>query len=388
LLIPTAPVLEFVLFIYFQVVVGYLQTNRSTGRLQLIDQTGSIDCIAGVWPPAAGEALATAEHCCWSADCVSSAPAGQSCPYVQSSLLGGIFRVDRFRLVVETFYVADVVCPYVQFSATDLLRLSGQQPTPKSFPLSASKSNRLPDSEAAKVRHIAVDGGSPVWTVSKPTKRQNDSSDDLFASFADSPSFRRPLSADEAAADRCRCSVSQLFVLDCCENLMLDSYYVEPPSLCFTAIGRLVGPPRLSDCRSCWRKSPGNSAAAPARLPTARPVALLFRRRAVRWYPVLQAGCVYRLVRRSADVVPFLGKFALPRTRWTKLERHAGQCLLVLESGVHVERIAVSSSGYNDLLLSTEEHSAISAAVNDVSERLKRSDEIWLPGGQATIAGC
>jgi len=366
--------------VLFQLVVGYLHTSRLTGRIQLFDQTGSIDCVLGAWPSTTNES-STAEHCCTSNSCMGSMSSGQvgECPFIQTSLLGGIFRVDRFQLVVERFQVPNcstaVVCPYILFAATDLLQLCGH-PRQKLFPSLSSKSGsqQLHDSENSENQERFTCDSCNISKRSVVAQRvdcQNDSCDDMFASFVGSP--KSQVIPDVATADYCQCSVSQLFIIDFCENISLRSQHIEQLSLQFTATGCFVGPPRLSGC-GC-PKSVGNS--IPARLPLVRPVAVLFGSRLVRWYPVLHSGCIYRLTYHSCDVSPFLGKFMLPRTNKTKLERHAARCLIVLDTDVQVKRIIRSSPSYKDLVLSAEEDAAVSAAVDDVHSRLSHSDDFW-----------
>ena len=363
----------------------------------MVDQTGSIDCVVGAWPSATGKLSAT-EHRCVSDDCVANVSSGQAgvCPFIQTSLLGAVVRVDRFQLVVETFQMSNgdaiVVCPYIQFAVPDLFQLCGQ-PRPNSYPLlnSTSVSNRLTDSENAesqqRITGVNHDGSTLSATSPRQIDYRNDSCEDMFASFVASPSSQiaivpsmatgdcsqAPTVPDTATVNRCRCSISQLFIVDCCENISLYSRHIEQLSLYFTATGYFVGPPKLSGC-GC-PKSAGIS--VPARLPTMRPVAVLFRSRSVRWYSILHSGCVYRLVLLSSDVSPFLGKFMLPRTKKTLLERHVSRCLVVLESNLDVERVVVSSPCYRDLMLSVEEDAAVSAAVDEVHGRLKHGDEFW-----------
>ena len=367
-----------------QLVVGHLNTSRLTGRLQLSDETGSIDCAVGAWPSATDESSAT-DHCCGSSACTVSTSSGHvgACPFIQTSLLGGIYRIDRFQLVVEAFRVANgdtVVCLYIQVAATDLLQLCGR-PRQKSSPSlsSAMTSNRSPDSankeNQQKVADVDRNSSTPS-AAARQTDCQNDSCADMFASFMDSPSSAAQLVPPNiATGDICRCFISQLFVVDYCQNISLRSRYIEQLSLMFNAIGYFIGPPKLSGC-GC-PKSAGNSVSG--NLPTKRPVAVLFDNRTVRWYSVLHSGCIYKIVFLSGDVSPFLGKFTLPRTKSTKLERHAERSLVVLDKNIHVERISISSPGYRDLMLSPEEDAAVSAAIDevDIAGRLRLSDEFW-----------
>jgi len=362
----------------FQLVVGYLGTSQLTGRLQLSDQTGSIDCVVAAWPLATGESLET-DHCSGSSNCVSSRQSGR-CPFIQTSLLGGVFRVDRFRLVAECFRAADsgtaVVYPYIQFAAADLLELC-RQPGPKSFPplRSESMSNQLPDSENTERRERLSNGNYNCLTrtvVTQQVDRQNDSCIDMFLSFVGSPVSQTPMETDASPVVECRCFISQLFLVDSCENISLRSQYIEQLSLQFTAMGWFVGAPELSNC-GCG-KSPGNS--MPPRLPAMRPVAILFSSRSVRWHPVLHVGCIYRLTRCSSDVSLFLGKFVLPRTKKTKLERHTARSFIAIDTDLQVEQVDISSANYGDFM-SPEEAAELSTAVDEVRGRLKQSDEFW-----------
>ena len=365
--------------VLLQLVIGYLHTNQLTGRLQLVDQTGSIDCVLAAWPLTTSESSAT-EHCCRLHDCVGSMSSGQAreCPFMQTSLLDGVFRVDRFQLVVEVFQVPNsgtaVVCPYIQFAATDLLRLCSQ-PQQKLFPSVRLKSvsNPFLGSENTENQESDSHNVSKRSLVSQRVDCQNDSCDDMFASFVGSPSCQALAIPDTVTPDQCQCSVSQLFVVDYCENIFLRSGHIDQLSLQFTATGCFVGPPRTSGC-GCPKSV---ESSVPARLPLIRPVAVLFGSRLVRWYPVLHPGCIYRLTYRSCDVSPFLGKFVLPRTNKTKLERHATRCLIVLDTDVEVERIIRSSPSYRDLLLSAEEEAGVSTAVDDVHSRLNLCDEFF-----------
>ena len=224
-----------------QMVIGCLSTSRSTGRLQLCDQTGSIDCVVGAWPSATSESSAT-NHCCGANDCMIIASSGR-CPFVQTSLLDGVFRIDRFRLVVETFRLPNgqimVTCPYIQFCAGDILQLC-RRSQPNS---SLLVSNRSSDSENGENRPKILDIGS---TPRRQT--MNDSCEDMFV---DSPVLRAPMMTAVDTVDQCRCSVSQLFVVDHCENISLRSRHIEQLSLQFTATGYFVGPPKPSSCRHC-----------------------------------------------------------------------------------------------------------------------------------------
>ena len=235
-----------VLCTLFQLVIGSLNTSRSTGRLQFCDQTGSIDCVVGAWPSTANESSATS-HYCGSSDCAVSVGQRGGCPFIQTSLLGGVFRVDRFQLVVETFRLPNgqitAMCPYIQFSATDLLQLCGQ-PQPNS---SALVLNQLSDSENVRKRPKIAHNGSIPRT--QPIDCHNDSCEDMFASFVDSPVSRASEMTAMDTVDHCRCSISQLFVFDRCENILLRSRHIEQLSLQFTATGYFVGPPKPSSCR-------------------------------------------------------------------------------------------------------------------------------------------
>ena len=333
--------------------------------------------MVGAWPSATDETSATT-HRCGSTDCTVSVSDGQAggCPFVQTSLLGGVFRVDHFQLVVETFQVSNgntvVICPYLQFAATDLLQLCGKPQRKLSPSLSpVSVSSRLPEMETVGKQESVADvnhnGSTPQVSC------QNDSCADMFASFLGSPASQAPVVPNVATVDRCRCSVSQLFAVDYCENISLRSRHVEQLSLQFTATGYFVGPPKLSSC-GCLQ-SAGNP--VPPRLPMRRPVVVMLGSRSVRWYPVLHIGCIYRLITTSGDVSPFFGKFTLPRTKKTKLERHAVGSLIVLDANVDVERMIISTQRYQDLMLSADEEAALLSALDDVRERLKHSDEFW-----------
>jgi len=376
-------------------VVGYLHTSPSSGRIQLVDQTGSIDCVVGAWPLATGESLATGHCCGLHDDCMAvNVSDGQAnrCPFVQTFLLGRLFRIDHFQLVVETFQLPNdgktvVVCPYIQFSAADLLQLCQRL---LKDPFSSSELNRLHSPEDVNKRQRLTDNNhnnSTLPVTSTQVRHQNDSCDDLFASFVDSPGFKTPhlVTTDSfkvpnaVPVDRCQCFVSQILVLDSCENILLRSQYLDHLSLQFSVTGCFVGPPKLSSCGCA--KSSRNS--VPARLPLTRLVAILFSSRSVRWFPVLHPGCVYRLILTSNDVSPFLGKCKLPHTNKTKLERHAARTLVSLDTDICIDRMTVASLGSGDLLLSAEEKTAISAAVEDVQEQLKCSDGFWQECAQA-----
>ena len=376
------------LYVLLQLVIGYLHTSQLTGRLQLSDQTGSIDCVVGAWPLTTNESSATEHNCCRSDNCIGNISGGQAreCPFIQTQLLGAVFRIDRFQLVVEVFQVQNgstrVVCPYIQFAATDLLQLCDQSRQKLLSSLSLKSSSRqLPDSENTDNHHTQRTmpgsfGSRDISKLSPITQRvdcQNDSGEDMFASFVGSPSCQVPVIPEAVTPDQCRCSVSQMFVVDYCENIFSRSGLIEQLSMQFTATGCFIGPPIILGC-GC-PKSTGNS--LPARLPLVRLVAILFSSRLVRWYPVLHSGCIYRLTYRSHDFSHFLGKFVLPRTSKTKLERHAARCLIVLDKSVEVERIACSSPSYRGLMLSFEEEAAISTAVDDVHSQLNNSDEFW-----------
>jgi len=363
--------------LFLQLVVGYLRTSETTGRLQLSDHTGSIDCVLAAWPSIDQESLVT-EHCCASSSCMDIMTGGQvaGCPYAQTWLVDGVFHVRHFQLVVEIFETPNsrtvVVCPYVQFAATDLRQLSGQ---PRQKPLTLS-SLHLPSPENARDRDRVTAGSHN--TSARQIDSQNSSYDDMFASFLGSPSPQAPALP---SVGPCRCLASQLFVVDFYENISLQSRHLEQLSLQFTVTGSFVGPPRVSSC-GC-SKSVGNS--VPTRLPLVRPVAVLFGSRLVRWYPVLHPGCIYRLIHHSSDVSQFLGKHVLPRTQKTKLERHVSRRLIVLDTKVQLERIVHSSPSFTDLMLSADEEAAISAAVDEVRSRLGQSHDFWQQHCLATI---
>ena len=354
------------LCVSFQVVIGYLHTSQRTGRLQLSDHTGSIDCVMGAWSSTTSESSATS-HWCWSSSCTGG------CPFIQTSLLGGVFRIDRFQLVVETFRAckADttVVCPYIQFAAADILQLGGR-PHQISSTL-ASASGQLPDSENVgnRQRNARIDrNGSTVSVVSRRSDCQNDSTDDMFASFSGSPSCQTVVS-------RCECSVYRLFVVDHCENMLLRSPDIEQLSLQFTATGYFVGPPKLSSC-GC----PKSAATTVPSCPTIiLPVVAIFSSRAVRWYSVLHSACIYQLVLYSNDVSPFLGKSVIwvPPPKRTKLERNVERYLVVLDKNMDVRRITSCSPGYRHSTMSSQEEISSRSAVDDVSERLKRCIDFW-----------
>jgi len=345
--------------VLFQLVIASLSTGESTGQLCISDETGSMDCVMGAWPlTTSNESLATSHHCA-SNNCLP-----EVCPYAQTSLLGGIFRIDRFQLVIECFHIPNgdvqVTCTYIQFATTDLLRLC----KPSSSPF-ALLSSQLSDAETC--RRVANDGLALVRSIDC----QNDSCEDMFESFEALPSSPLPLLPTVAMVHPCQCFVSQLFVVDCCENMILHSRRIDQLSLRFTVTGCFVGLPKLSSC-GCLKSAQLSTLSD---LPVSRPVAIRFSGNSLRWYHVLHSACVYRLILHSTDVSPFLGKFTLPpNSKRTRLERRVARRLVVLDVDLHVERISVQRQHG---VMSTDEEECICSAVNEVCERLADADGFW-----------
>ncbi|XP_070542523.1 CST complex subunit CTC1-like [Ptychodera flava] len=119
--------------------VGYLEANSQTGHLQLVDQTGSIDCII------ADHSGPLNKHTCTD-ECHYPTMGRDTpfhCPYVKTWCQGQLLRLDRYQIVTECFtiskfpsvqHVGDSVyidkshirC-YLQFSMSDAVSLHRKQ---------------------------------------------------------------------------------------------------------------------------------------------------------------------------------------------------------------------------------------------------------------------
>ncbi|XP_067665770.1 CST complex subunit CTC1-like isoform X2 [Haliotis asinina] len=88
-----------------KLLIGYLQSNHVTGRLQLQDASGSVDlAVCSSNPP-------SSHVCC--PTCVSPKPGhALTCPLVQPSLLGSIICVTKYKRIAERFLNIDVPNSY------------------------------------------------------------------------------------------------------------------------------------------------------------------------------------------------------------------------------------------------------------------------------------
>ena len=81
--------------ILIQILTGVLQLNKSSGHIQLVDQTGSIDCVI------AQESDETQDHNC-AEICLHPNTSKSThstntfqCPYMQTWVVGSLVRIDR-----------------------------------------------------------------------------------------------------------------------------------------------------------------------------------------------------------------------------------------------------------------------------------------------------
>uniref|UniRef100_A0ABM0MAH3 CST complex subunit CTC1 n=1 Tax=Saccoglossus kowalevskii TaxID=10224 RepID=A0ABM0MAH3_SACKO len=114
--------------------IGHLEVCNKTGLLQLVDQTGSIDCVIADLDDS--DHSHTCDPTCLYQNTQSQNQTRRfNCPYVKSWCLGQLLRLNRYQVVVERFLISSFpsveqlgcskyieksqIRSYVQFSMSD-----------------------------------------------------------------------------------------------------------------------------------------------------------------------------------------------------------------------------------------------------------------------------
>ncbi|XP_013398217.1 CST complex subunit CTC1 [Lingula anatina] len=203
------------------IVVGVIETCNKTGRLQLRDQTGSIDCLVAQYASDSME-----YHFC-NTDCARgktmAPPFFHSCPLPQSWIDGQLVRITKFQIVIERFLVCSLPHPsffrdekhiqqkrvhvYLQFAIEDAVTLH----------------RRKFSNNAAVNRDADVDLKCKKRKLEPKKSSQSASTEPLDDS-----------------------SVSHLVLITHKEPLKLQRHARSAPQLCFSCIATFIGEPSLN----------------------------------------------------------------------------------------------------------------------------------------------
>jgi len=350
-------------FVYSQIIVGVLKVNRPRCRLQLVDQTGAIDCLVASWHDGENQ---TVLHRCADSECLKNGTDDFrcSCPYVQTSYLDRLYRLDKFQLIVETFIGPNfntIFRKYIQFSMLDALPL---------FDGPTSTSNLLP---TAKLSSCSKQTGAQM--VAKVTDKFQTTSSDQINRLPTSSSVKVSdlPSSESLLTTSCGCSVYRIFAVDYCESVMLKSRIPNQVSLCCSVSGRFVGATRVDGC-GC---SPSKPFPSKPTSPLLFHVAVNLHDHALKWVPVLHSGCVYRLIRRRCrDTGSFDGQPGYSSLMKPGLPKAAARLFLSLGNDVEVERIELPTL-HEMGQLSREEIDAVEIFVKEVLDRTTTKPDVW-----------
>lgn len=331
-----------------------LRGSQSSARLQLIDQTGSIDCVVS---SAQNHIKSFAElHQCVDDNCEEGQnrhfPASPICPFPQTWSVGCLFRISSFRVVREQFSQqgsrsnaspASLIYSYVEFSLTGALCLRKFEVVHPSFKWLSLVDKPVHRVGKRRKLHSATDRsetfgcnrcGQAICSLNCPMRTGSGNQECPAAYSLPAPSTGKVVSEspDLAAAD-CTCFVAQKFVLCHKESILARFNLPSQAVLSFSVDAFLFGKAYEFNC-GCKQSSISTdlSASAPS---GGRYVSLLFQGKAICWYSVLHPGCVYCVtVYKTTDRNIFSGNFISP-----ELRKFGAKQAMILDRNVHLDRI-------------------------------------------------
>lgn len=369
------------LVIFFQVVVAFLRCNSLTAKLQLCDQTGSIDCvIVNALDASKG---ASDLHQCMDGNCCTSEvvryPSWPLCPFPQTWSIGGLFRLSDFRIVRESFFRPSsfssqpgnsFVCMYVQFSMVDTLCLRKLDTLHPSYRWLSHYheeiSSRGKRQKLTSTADNIVEGSRHMTANFRENLTQDSRCIRENAPVA--PMQPRP------NGDICRCFVAQKFLIFHKQSTRSRSTFASLASLSFSLDALLFG---NVDKFNCGCKNPATvvrHTTVDATV-TGRQVYLLFQNKCALWYPLLHVGCVYCLTIYGQDDMKIFNGNALS----LELQKFGAKPEIVLNKNIRVDRIfpilnddAVNGPLRARLCFSDMEHVVIRPLMDDLKKKSNR----------------
>lgn len=324
--------------IFFQVVVAALRCNPLTAKLQLRDQTGSIDCVI---VNALDSSKGVSDlHQCMDGNCCTPEearfPFRPICPFPQTWHVGGLFRLGEFRVVRERFFQTSgisgqsagnsLVCTYVEFSLVDALCLSKLDSLHPSYRW-LGHNDRETGSQGKRQKLTSTAGNAEGSRRTGANSRENFTQDNRRVQ-ENAPIQLRP------DGDACRCFVAQKFLLFHKQSIRSQGTLSGLASLSFCLDALLFGDVDKFSCGCRSAATVGRRTTVDAAV-TGQHVYLLFRNRCAFWYPLLHVGCAYRLTVYGRDELKILdGDMVSP-----ELQKFGAKPEIALKSNVRIDRI-------------------------------------------------
>lgn len=282
-------------------------------------------------------------------------PASPTCPYPQTWSIGCLFRISNFRVVREQFSeqagfsntsAPSVIYSYVEYALTGALCLRKFDVLHPSFnwisligkPVDKLGKRRklhsaTDSSKCAQAKNVSCDRcGQGICSLNCHTRKGSGNKECSSAYSLAEPSNADISESSDPAAKNCTCFVSQKFVLCHKESVLARCNLPSRVVLSFSLDAFLFGKAYEFNC-GCKQSPVSNE--LPAVSPSGRYVSLLFQGKAICWYPVLYAGCVYCLtIYKTADQRIFSGNLISPGLRKFGVKQ-----AMILDRNVHLGRI-------------------------------------------------
>ena len=358
--------------------VGMLKGSKRTGQARLVDHTANIDCVI-----APTNTTDSPHQCGQTCTLTSGGTHAYHCPYLHLSTLGSIVRITQFQVIVERFIVscfptdADTknesyvkktrVCCYLMFSMRDVVRLKRRVvsdrnkecvPTDKLTELVRKKCTshepakriRLDDVPEDTRHDQQKDDASCSCIVNNNTEEENSESQplsvppDRCGRFVDkNHSFSRCVEKDHVDSSAHNeekqietnqrvnaqqdishpMTTSQVFLVTRKDALRVKYRIHSPAALSFFVTVQFLG-----EAQTCTSVDPEASSLTDSSVVTN--VALDIYGNTVSLYPMLHAGCLYRLVKTGpSDSGGFLRQFSSGRLKKALEQTDTCQCLRV-----------------------------------------------------------
>ncbi|XP_033107226.1 uncharacterized protein LOC117109090 isoform X1 [Anneissia japonica] len=282
-----------------KILIAFLTSNAATGTLSLQDETGSIDCVV-----TSLKSDSLPSHICKHISCFQRkdqslyAPYSYICPYAHVWNLNGLLKISQFLMIHEQFSKGDdavMVRSYIMFDMRQAVYITSHN-------LSSTTCFKLPSTSVTSKELTTIGTQDKMYTI-KIIKKGN---------------LMKRLTKTES-------SIS--FTIDAI------MFHDTVPNVTNTASQDAGLPSAVTLDKS-------NN-------PTSRNVVVKFEGAAVKWYPVLYAGCCYQIIKHTCV-----------DDNWKILEKMSNQCTLTVNERDVIQQCMVKSSNQyaddSDVVLSVE----------------------------------
>lgn len=268
--------------------MGVLAANEVTGHVTLIDRSGSLDCAISPVPDS-NEAC----RCCSLETESGNRTLPCHCHFIQPQHLGRLIRLDCYKLLVERFTLSNF--PHAQDVGNEAFTEKVHFKTCILFSMKhVTFLSKYVD--LCTTTKLITEKGSCIGGNIQSKAQQN---------LLDGAS-KRPNTLCKADGEKSKGCVRQkykyktrLFVLTHKDSLHIQSRVSNRPKLCFYASATFI-----NENFSCVKQmekgisveNPGDAREDPSEQLPIQHVALSFQNSSVRWYDILRAGSIYRLV--------------------------------------------------------------------------------------------